>query len=168
MIIINNLTKNFGKKVLFQDISLNINPGEKIGLIGPNGAGKTTLFHLILGDSEPSAGSIQVYKNIRIGYLPQEAAFHSDHTVLKELTEGDETLRALKLEKTQLEQSHEADSKRYGEVLHEMEVLGFFELEHKAKKILSGLGFKETDFDRSLSAMSGGWQMRTLLAKLLT
>ncbi|MDD5596195.1 MAG: ATP-binding cassette domain-containing protein, partial [Candidatus Omnitrophica bacterium] len=61
-----------------------------------------------------------------------------------------------------------ADSKRYGEVLHELESLGFFELEHKAKKILMGLGFKEKDFSRPINQMSGGWQMRALLGKLLT
>ena len=99
MIIVNNLSKNYGKKVLFEGISLNINRGEKIGLIGPNGSGKSTFFHLILGDIEPSAGSVQVHKNIRIGYLPQESSFSSQHTVLQELTEGDETMARLKKEK---------------------------------------------------------------------
>jgi len=167
MIIINNLSKNYGKKVLFEDISLNINRGEKIGLIGPNGAGKTTFFQLFLGDAEPSSGTIQVPKNIRIGYLPQESSFHSAHTVLEELTEGDETVLRLKKEKEKMEENNEAGSDHYGEVLHELEVLGYFELEHKAKKVLAGLGFRESDFRRPITSMSGGWQMRTLLAKLL-
>jgi len=71
MITISNLSKSYGKKVLFNNLSLTINPGEKVGLIGPNGAGKTTLFSIILGDTEPSSGNIQVNKNIRTGYLPQ-------------------------------------------------------------------------------------------------
>ena len=167
MIIINNLSKNYGKKVLFEDISLNINRGEKIGLIGPNGAGKTTFFQLLLGDVEPSSGTIQLPKNIRIGYLPQESSFHSAHTVLEELTEGDKTVLRLKKEKEKMEENNEAGSDHYGEVLHELEVLGYFELEHKAKKVLAGLGFKESDFRRPITSMSGGWQMRTLLAKLL-
>ncbi|MFA5156775.1 MAG: ATP-binding cassette domain-containing protein [Candidatus Omnitrophota bacterium] len=167
MIAINNLSKNYGKKVLFNDLSLTINRGEKIGLIGPNGTGKTTLFSMILGETEPSSGSVQVLKNTRIGYLPQEASFKSAHTVLSEVAGGDSHIMRLINEKEQLESKNEAGSKRYGEVLHELETLGYFELEYKAKKILMGLGFKETDFNRPITELSGGWQMRTLLAKLL-
>lgn len=167
MITITNLSKNYGRKVLFENISLNINRGEKIGLIGPNGSGKSTLFHLILEEIEPSAGEIKLIKNIHIGYLPQESSFKSDRTVLCELTEGDDRIMRLKKEKEELEEKLEADSKHYGEILHSLETLGFFELEHKAKKILMGLGFKEKDFNRPISQMSGGWQMRALLGKLL-
>jgi len=168
MIIINNLSKNYGKKVLFENISLNINKGEKIGLIGPNGSGKTTLFSLILGEIESSAGEVRVHKNTHIGYLPQEASFKSERTVLSEVTEGDERIIRLKKEKAELEEKGEADSRRYGEVLHNLESLGYFELEYRAEKILMGLGFRERDFNRPITQMSGGWQMRTLLAKLLT
>ncbi len=167
MIIINNLTKNYGKKVLFENISLNINRGEKIGLIGPNGAGKSTFFQLILGDAEPSSGAIQQPKNIRVGYLPQESSFPSLHSVLEELTEGDETIMRLKKEKDVLEEKNDTVSNRYGEVLHELEMLGYFELEHRAEKVLMGLGFRRSDFNKPITQMSGGWQMRTLLAKLL-
>jgi len=168
MISLNNLSKNYGSKALFTDISLNINRQEKIGLIGPNGTGKSTLFSLILRGTEPSAGTVQLNKNIRIGYLPQEARFQSNRTVLSELIEGDDTISLLKKEKEDLESKNEADSERYGEILHTLETLGYFELEYKGKEILGGLGFKENDFNRIISGMSGGWQMRTLLAKLLT
>jgi len=168
MINIIKLSKNYGPKVLFEDISLNINQGEKIGLIGPNGTGKSTLFSLILQETEPSSGEVRVNKGVHIGYLPQEASFKSEHTVLAELTEGDERIMRLKEEKERLESKNDAGSKHYGEVLHELETLGFFELEYKAKKILSGLGFKERDFVRPINQMSGGWQMRALLGKLLT
>ena len=168
MITITNLSKSYGKKVLFENISLSINRTEKIGLIGPNGSGKTTLFSLILQEIEPSAGSVVVHKNIHIGYLPQEASFKSEASVLSELTEGDERIMRLKKEKEELEERNEAGLKHYGEVLHNLETLGYFELEHKAKKILMGLGFKERDFNRPIAQMSGGWQMCALLAKLLT
>ncbi|MFA6357966.1 MAG: ABC-F family ATP-binding cassette domain-containing protein [Candidatus Omnitrophota bacterium] len=168
MININNLSKNYGSKVLFEDISLNINEGEKIGLIGPNGTGKSTLFSLILGELESTKGEVRLNKGVHVGYLPQEASFKSEQTVLAELTEGDERIMRFKKEKEALESKNEAGSKRYGEVLHELETLGFFELEHKAEKILSGLGFKEKDFNRKIVQLSGGWQMRALLAKLLT
>jgi len=167
MISIHALSKQYGKKILFENISLNINRGEKIGLIGPNGAGKTTLFLLILGEGEPSAGDIQVIKNIHTGYLPQESHFLSEHTVLSEIVEGDATISLLKKEMEKLEEKNEAGSKRYGDTLHTLEGLGYFELEHKAKKILQGLGFKERDFGRPIKQMSGGWQMRVLLGKLL-
>src|SRR3989338_2153899 len=140
MITFSNVSKSYGRRLLFENISLSINTGEKVGLIGPDGAGKSTLFALILGEIEPSAGSAQVNKNIHIGYLAQESSFESEHTVLVELTEGDERIMRLKNEKEELEE----------------------------KKILSGLGFKERDFNRPIAQMSGGWQMRTLLAKLLT
>jgi ATP-binding cassette subfamily F protein 3 len=166
MISITNLSKNYGRKILFQNISLNINQGEKIGLVGPNGSGKTTLFSLILRETEPSAGNIQINKGIRIGYLPQESSFKSERTVLSEVTEGEDYIIRLEKEKKQLEEKDKADSERYAEILHELESLGYFELEYKAKKVLMGLGFKEKDFNRLISQMSGGWQMRTLLAKL--
>jgi ATP-binding cassette subfamily F protein 3 len=168
MIAISNLSKNYGKRILFEKMSLHINRSEKIGLIGPNGAGKSTFFHLLLGDSEPSSGSIQMAKNIRVGYLPQESSFQSDRTILAELIEGDESIRSLIKEKEHLEETNEAAAYRYGEVLHELELLGYFELEHKAEKVLMGLGFKESDFHRPILHLSGGWQMRVLLAKLLT
>jgi ATP-binding cassette subfamily F protein 3 len=168
MINITNLSKNYGSKILFKDVSLNINQGEKIGLIGPNGTGKSTLFSLILQEIETSQGEVRLNKGVHIGYLPQEASFTSQRTVLAELTEGDERIMRFKKEKETLESANAAGSEKYGEILHDLETLGFFELEHKAKKILSGLGFKEKDFNRPIAQMSGGWQMRALLAKLLT
>ncbi|MBU1998210.1 MAG: ATP-binding cassette domain-containing protein [Candidatus Omnitrophota bacterium] len=167
MISINNLSKNYGQKQLFNNISLGIFSGEKIGLIGPNGAGKSTFFNIILGEIEPSAGSVAVNKNVRIGYLPQESSFHSERTVLAELIEGEPAIMRLKREKEELESSGAAGSHEYGEVLHRLESLDYFNLEHEAKKVLQGLGFKEKDFNRLIREMSGGWQMRVLLAKLL-
>lgn len=168
MITISNLSKTYGSRILFENINLKINYKEKIGLLGPNGAGKTTLFSLILGSSDPSAGNVSFNRNIRVGYLPQEASFHSEQTVLSELIEGDQEINQLVKIKDQLEHEHRADSKQYGDVLERLEMLGYFELEHKAKKVLSGLEFKERDFNRPIKELSGGWQMRTLLARLLT
>ncbi|HDZ77223.1 MAG TPA: ATP-binding cassette domain-containing protein [Candidatus Omnitrophica bacterium] len=168
MISINNLSKNYGKKVLFERLNLAINRGEKIGLIGPNGAGKSTLFSIILHQTEASGGAVRINKNIRIGYLPQEAKFPSHNTVLSEICEGDSMIKNLLQEKDKLEQENAAHSNRYGDILHELDILGYFELEHKAEKILMGLGFKESDFTRMITHLSGGWQMRVLLAKLLT
>ena len=168
MIALNGVSKSFGKRTLFKDLSLTINRGEKIGLIGPNGAGKSTLFSLILGEDETTTGTISVNKGVRVGYLPQESHFHSDKTVIAEVTQGDQGIQKLVKEKEELENGNLAGSDRYGEILHELDVIGYFELEHKAEKILSGLGFPERDFTKPIAQLSGGWQMRALLAKLLT
>ena len=168
MISISKLSKSYGKKILFNDISLMINPGEKIGLLGPNGTGKSTLFSMILGETEPSGGEISINKSIRIGYLPQEASFHSQHNVLEEVLEGDAEIKRLNIEKSALEQQGAAGSMRYGDIMERLEALGYFKLEHIAKKVLFGLEFKERDLTRPVKELSGGWQMRVLLAKLLT
>ena len=167
MIVIKDLTKNLTQRTLFKDINLSIFPNERIGLTGPNGAGKTTLFSIILGETESSGGNIQKQKNLRIGYLPQEASFRSDRTVMEEVTSGNEQLNALLKEKRYYEDNNKADQMRYGDILHELEQLGIYEIEHKAEKILTGLGFSAEDLHKAVSQLSGGWQMRALLAKLL-
>ena len=167
MITINNMTMGFTGRTLFKDVTLSIFPQEKIGLTGPNGAGKTTLFSIILGETEPVSGNVQIQKNINIGYLPQESKFSSSKTVMDELTEGDERIRALMEEKRKLEDEHKADSPRYGDIMHELEQMGIYDVEHKAEKILMGLGFKASDVHRPIAQLSGGWQMRALLAKML-
>jgi len=168
MITISNLSKNFTNRTLFEGVSLSIYRNEKIGLAGPNGAGKTTLFSIIRGEMQSTGGEVQIQKGINIGYLPQESSFLSERTVMDELTSGDDRIVALKAEKHKLEDENKADSMRYGDVLAELEHLGIYELEHKAEKILSGLGFRERDIHRPIAQLSGGWQMRTLLAKMLT
>ncbi len=168
MITISNLSKNFTGRTILKDVSLSIYPNEKIGLTGPNGAGKTTLFSIILGEMEATGGSIQIQKNLNIGFLPQEAKFDSKRTVIEELTAGDSRIMALLDEKHHLEEANKAGTDRYGDILHELEQLGIYELEHKAEKILMGLGFKREDSHQPIMNLSGGWQMRTLLAKMLT
>jgi ATP-binding cassette subfamily F protein 3 len=168
MITLTNVSKNFDERMLLDNVTLSIFPNEKIGLTGPNGAGKSTLFSIILGQMEPTEGSLNVQKNLKIGYLAQEAKFDSKRTVMEELTSGDSHMRALVDEKHALEEANKADSMRYGDILEELERMGIYDLEHKGEKILSGLGFKEEDFHKPIVNLSGGWQMRALLAKLLT
>ncbi len=168
MITINNLTMGFPGRTLFKDVSLSIFPNEKIGLTGPNGAGKTTLFSIILGEMEPVAGQVTIQRNLNIGFLPQEHKFQANWTVMEEITQGDERIKKFMEEKRQLEEAGKADTARYGDVMHELEILGIYELEHKAEKILFGLGFSPEVFHKPILELSGGWQMRALLAKLLT
>lgn len=168
MITLTNVSKNFDERMLMDDVTLSIFPNERIGLTGPNGAGKTTLFHMLTGEMQPSAGNIVVMKGIKIGYLPQEAHFDSRRTVMEEVTSGDDEIRALLDEKQKIENEDRCAEARYGDVLEKLEALGIYDLEHKAEKILAGLGFKEFEFHKPITRLSGGWQMRTLLAKLLT
>jgi len=146
----------FTKRTLFKDVTLSIFPKEKIGLTGPNGSGKTTLFSIIRGEIEPVEGNVQIQKNINMGYLPQESKFNSKKTVMDELTEGDDRIHALKDEKRKLEDVHKADTDRYGDILNELEQLGIYDVEHKAEKILTGLGFQSSDFHRPIAELSGG------------
>ncbi len=168
MITLTNVSKNFDQRMLMDKVSLSIFPNERIGLTGPNGAGKTTLFHMILGELEPSEGNISIQKGIKIGYLPQEAHFDSQRTVMEEVTSGDEEIQKLSDEKHKMEEEGRCAEARYGDILERLEALGIYDLEHRAEKILAGLGFREYEFHKPITQLSGGWQMRTLLAKLLT
>ncbi len=167
MITLLNISKNFDQRLLLNNITLSIFPNERIGLTGPNGAGKTTLFKILLGQLEPSSGGVQIQKGIKIGYMAQEAQYPSQRTVMDEMTSGNDEIRKLLDEKHKLEDEHKADSTRYGDVLEQLEKGGIYDSEHKAEKILSGLGFKEVEFHKPIIQLSGGWQMRAQLAKLL-
>lgn len=172
MLTVSQLSKSFAGRALFDDVSLQVNRGERIGLVGPNGAGKSTLFALLLGDVSPDNGTIAIEKNATIGFLPQETAAAGDETVLElALAVSPELVHAQKVIK-----EHEAAvagvadpgaDAAYHNALHVFDEHGGWELEPKAKRVLAGLAFRETDFDRPASALSGGWIMRAHLARLL-
>src|SRR5688572_14471770 len=141
MLSIGGISKSYGGRVLFDDASLQVNRGERIGLVGPNGAGKSTLFSIILGKEEADSGTVDFERGVRLGYLPQESQPVGDETVLQIATGA-------------TEDDHHATPEQ-------------FELEARAKKILAGLSFRQSDFDRRASELSGGWVMRAHLARLL-
>jgi ATP-binding cassette subfamily F protein 3 len=167
MLTVSQLSKSFAGRALFDDVSLQVNRGDRIGLVGPNGAGKSTLFALLLGDVSPDKGTIAIEKNATIGFLPQETAAAGDETVLElALAISPELLHAQKVIKDH-EAGHRADDATYHNALHVFDEHGGWELEPKAKRVLAGLAFRETDFDRPARALSGGWIMRAHLARLL-
>ena len=136
MLTVTNLTKSYGKQVLFDDVSFSVNPGERIGLSGRNGSGKTTLFRLILGMEEPDSGEIRIPNGYDVRYLSQHIRF-TETSILKE---------ACLNMKTAVDGRDET---------------------YRVKAILMGLGFSEEDFIRSPLHLSGGFQVRLNLAKIL-
>jgi ATP-binding cassette, subfamily F, member 3 len=163
MLTISQVTKAFGGRTLFQDASLQVNRGDRVGLVGPNGAGKSTLFSLILGEALPDEGKISIEKSATIGFLPQEHAPASDETVLElACAISPELVRAQRILKSTAE-----DSAEHHDALHLFDEHGGWQIEPKAKRVLAGLAFRETDFDRPAKTLSGGWIMRAHLARLL-
>jgi len=164
MLTLSNVSKRYGPKVLFRQISLRLMRGEKLGLVGPNGAGKTTLFSILLGESESDEGKAEWERGTRIGYLPQESAPTGDETVLELATSVSSELSGIM--KTLRETPEPEDPVRL-EALEQFAELDGFTLEAKAKKTLSGLAFHIDDFDKPAHTLSGGWIMRAHLARLL-
>ena len=165
ILLVDKIEKNFGARVLFSGASFQINPGERFALVGPNGAGKTTMLKIIMGIDSPDAGQVQYAKDCQVGYLEQETNLeHKDTTILaevmaaaKEIRRMGERANELQAQITELsEQSKDVDAllNEYGQVQDRFEHLGGYELESNARKILSGLGFKVTDFERPCSEFS--------------
>ncbi|MDQ6765576.1 MAG: ABC-F family ATP-binding cassette domain-containing protein, partial [Verrucomicrobiota bacterium] len=148
---------------LFEDASLQVNRGDRIGLVGPNGAGKSTLFSLILGEASPDVGKVALERAASVGFLPQENAPGGDETVLELATAiSPELTKVQRILKTTPE-----DSPEHHEALHAFDEHGGWQIEPKAKRILHGLAFRESDFERPAKTLSGGWVMRAHLARLL-
>ena len=167
MLTISGLTKAFGGRTLFVDVSLQVNRQDRIGLVGPNGAGKTTLFSLILRNESPDDGEITFERNVTVGYLPQETAAVGDETVL-ELASGisPEFVR-LRRQVLAWDAGHPGEADFHDNAHDRFNELGGYQLDARAKKILAGLSFRESDFHRPAREMSGGWVMRAHLARLL-
>jgi len=163
MLTISQLSKSFGGRVLFENASLQVNRGDRVGLVGPNGAGKSTLFSLILGESSADEGRVSLERSASIGYLPQENAPAGDETVLElACAITAEMARAQRILKTTPE--HSAEHHAAMAIFDEH---NGWQLEPKAKRILAGLAFRTSDFERPAKALSGGWVMRAHLARLL-
>ncbi len=176
MIAFSNVSKQYGRQVLFVDASFQINPGEKVGLVGPNGAGKTTLFRMITGEEGPDDGEVTVPKKLTIGYFRQDVEEMSGRSVLDEAIAGSGRLGDLhhELESLNLAMSDpdraddmEAILARYGEVQEDYAHLGGYALEGQAREVLHGLGFDDERIDGDVGALSGGWKMRVAMARVL-
>ena len=176
MLSVTNISKSYNASYLFSDISFNVGMKDRIAIIGQNGTGKTTLFEIIAGNITPDSGSVAVRRDIVIGYLRQDIMPTSERRLLEEVISSSVNVNRIahKMDVIHEELADEKDDtavaallEELGELQHEFELSGGYNIEHEARIILSGLGFAEADFDRSLSEFSGGWLTRVELAKLL-
>ena len=178
MISIEGLKVEFGVKPLFQDASFVINPKDRIALVGKNGAGKSTMLKILCGKQKPTSGNVTVPTDITMGYLPQVMILQDDTTVVEEARKAfsnvaEMAARVEQLSK-QMEERTDYESEdymalveRYSQAHDRYMMMGAENCEAEIERILVGLGFMRTDFNRSTSEFSGGWRMRIELAKLL-
>jgi ATPase subunit of ABC transporter with duplicated ATPase domains len=176
MISFANVSKQYGKQILFVDASFQLNPGEKAGLVGPNGAGKTTVFRMITGEESPDEGEVTVPKKLTIGYFRQDVEEMAGRSVLDEAIAGSGRVGDLHHELEELQHAmadpdrgDEMDKilARFGEVQEEYDHLGGYALESQAREVLHGLGFDDERIDGDVGALSGGWKMRVAMARVL-
>jgi ATP-binding cassette subfamily F protein 3 len=177
MITINQVTHNFGKKVLFSKINCVINAHDRIALVGSNGSGKTTLLRMLMGELDSDGGSIDKAGYVSVGYLPQDGISVSGKTLFAEAESafGDILELQKNLEKAE-EEMLEMDTST-DEYYDLIDLMGEWEqqledhepakMKSRIERILLGMGFNESDFERDTGEFSGGWQMRIALAKLL-
>jgi ATP-binding cassette, subfamily F, member 3 len=168
-----NVTFEFGARTIVEDATWHIQPNERIALIGYNGTGKSTLLKVLTRQYLPSKGTVEQGRETTIGFLHQDLlSFDTEDSILevalgafervKELEKEIEAI-GLELEKT----GDETLAHDYSEKLHELEILGGYDIHHKTEEILQGLGFSNESLHKPYKNFSGGWRMRVLLAKMI-
>jgi ATP-binding cassette subfamily F protein 3 len=173
LIGLQNVTFEFGARVIVEDATWHIQPGERIGLVGYNGTGKSTLLKVLVGEYLPSKGTVEKGRDTTIGYLHQDLlSFDTNDSILEVAMSAFEKVKQLEREieilgKQLEETSDEALLPDYTDKLHELEVLGGYTIHHRTEEVLQGLGFENKDLLRPYKEFSGGWRMRVLLAKMI-
>ena len=179
MIHFSNVTKGFGEQVLYRDASFMLRDGDKVGLVGPNGAGKSTVFRLIMGEEGTDGGNVTFSDKLVIGYFSQDVAEMKDRTALEEVMAGVGRVSELAKMIAQCERKLQGEEgelsddemmavvEKYGEYQLEFEARDGYNLETRAKEVLTGLGIGPDDYNRPVEAFSGGWKMRIELSKIL-
>ncbi|MEO6611254.1 MAG: ABC-F family ATP-binding cassette domain-containing protein [Chitinophagaceae bacterium] len=168
-----NVTFEFGARTIVEDATWHIQPGERIGLIGYNGTGKSTLLKLLVGEYQPSGGTVERSRTTSIGYLHQDLlSFDTQDSILQVALGAFEKVLQLEKEIEEIgkELERTGDEKtlhEYSDKLHELETLGGYDIHHRTEEVLQGLGFSNADLQRPYKEYSGGWRMRVLLAKMI-
>jgi len=177
MISFNNVSKHFGGQVVYNDASFMLRPGDKAGLVGPNGAGKTTVFRILMKEEGFDGGSITVPEKLRIAYFSQNIGEMKGRTVIEEVMSGNARAFELQVLMKEIEAKLEdpnLDPEEMEKILIDLgdyqtdfEKLGGYDMDQRAKEIVTGLGIMPYDHNRDVSLFSGGWRMRIALAKVL-
>lgn len=174
MITLLNIVKQFGTKVLYDNISVSINPENKTGFIGPNGAGKSVLLKILTGEEEADTGTVTIPSNLKIGYLPQEMEIELSDTPLeltlmpfKKLFETEAVIEKLSSSGDTSSAKFSRAAEKYDKLQADMHMHDVFSLPSRAKRILSGLGVPQDSCEQPMQQLSGGFKMRVILAQLL-
>ena len=177
MIQLSGVTKSFGERILFENVTWQVTDGDRVGLCGPNGAGKTTLLRVLAGLDEPDRGQVVKPARLTVGYLPQDGLEHAGLTLFGEVSTVFQPLIDARTEIDRIEHAladpalpdgeHEKMLVRYHELTDLFRQEGGHSLELRVAQVLEGLGFSRADFEKRTETFSGGWQMRIALAKLL-
>lgn len=182
MLSLQGLSKQYGIRDLFIDVSLHIGDRDRVAIVGSNGAGKSTMMKIMTGQVEPDSGRIIRSRFNTVGYLPQERVNHEGMSLYNETLSAFEDILFLQKRMDEInreiadrsaggEPFDESEIKdlllELGRVQHHLECCNGYNLDVKIKKVLSGLGFGEKDLGRMTEEFSGGWQMRIEMAKLL-
>lgn len=173
LIGLNNVTFEFGARVIVADATWHIQPGDRIGLIGYNGTGKSTMLKLLVGEYQPSVGTVEKSRDTTIGYLHQDLlSFDTNDSILEVAMGAFEQVKKLEKEIEEMGKELEitGDEKLahdYADKLHQMDMLDGYSIHHRSEEVLQGLGFANEDLTRPYKQFSGGWRMRVLLAKMI-
>jgi len=177
MLQLSSLTKGFGDRLLFENVTWQISAGDRVGLCGPNGAGKTTLLRILAGLDEPDAGTVTTRTGLTVGYLPQDGLVHFGRSLFAEVSTAFQPLLDIKQAMEELEQQladdqdshdeHASVLERYSDLQHRFRDEDGYTMDLKIAGVLTGLGFSAEDFAKPTDTFSGGWQMRIALATLI-
>ncbi len=170
------IRKHFGPEPVLDGVTLQVRPGERIGLLGPNGCGKTTLLRILAGQADPDDGSCRLHASVHLGYLEQQPQFQPGRTLWDEAAGALAELTALEQEalavadamsETGPTAEHDRLAARYDHLQQELQRRDAYNLDYKIQRVLAGLGFARETFRQPVASLSGGEQNRLLLAKLL-
>ncbi|MCM8531823.1 MAG: ATP-binding cassette domain-containing protein [Lentisphaeraceae bacterium] len=174
MIAASNLSMRFGKKILFENVSVKFLPGARYGIIGANGVGKSTFMKILSGELEQTSGQVSIDKDCTMAFLKQDHYEYDDFKVIDTVYMGNEKLWALHLEREELyaksdtgEITDEESDRLYGELEIDFGDNGGYTMEADASKVLSGLGISEDSHGEKMNTLSGGLKFRVLLAQIL-
>ena len=177
MLQLSSLTKGFGDRILFENVTWRLAAGDRVGLCGPNGSGKTTLLRMLAGLDEPDTGAITTPTGLTVGYLPQDGLHHTGRSLIDEVSTAFQPLLDIQRTMVELEDQladeqrsrdeHEAILERYSELQHQFRDRDGYTIDLKIAGVLNGLGFGNDELEKPTDTFSGGWQMRIALAKLI-